>query len=409
LNKYLPYLLGLLLIAAIIIILFTSDNGRNKRRIDDRITLRKRDKIPYGTAVAYSNLKYLFPEALIYSDKREPGYWDSLFNYETKQAFIAITGRFSADEPEMKRLITFAENGNDVFISARYISAEASAIFGCSSSSYEMSLFLDSDTEDSLFISLNDPPFGKNSKYNYPGKKFETYFDKIDSSTMDILGYDNAGHANFIHLRAGKGNFYVQLEPLAFSNYFLLHENNIGYYEKALSVIRRDVKKIVWDEYYLNKKYYEDRSNENGNWLSVLFRYPALKAALLTAIFTLLLYVMLEMRRKQRYIPVVSNPKNDSLDFVKTIGRLYFDKGDHKNLCIKMGAYFLEYVRNRYKLATGLLGDEFVKNLQFKTGCEESEIRGIVSFIKYLDEAPGVDHNQLIDFHKHLESFYKKA
>lgn len=408
-NKYLPYLLGLLLIAAIIIILFTSDIGRNNRRIDERVTLRKRDKIPYGTAVAYNNLKHLFPEAVIYPDKREPGYWDSLFNYETKQAFIAITGGFGADEPEMKRLITFAENGNDVFISARYISAAADEVLGCISSSYDMSLFSESDMEDSLVMSLNDPPFGKNSKYSYPGKKFETYFDKIDPSTTDILGHDDAGHANFIHLRTGKGNFYVQLEPLAFSNYFLLHKNNIGYYENALSVIPRDVKRIIWDEYYLNKKDYGEKDNESRNWLNVLFRYPALKAALLTAIFTLLLYVLLEMRRKQRYIPVISKPKNDSLDFVKTIGRLYFDKGDHKNLCIKMGAYFLEYVRNRYKLGTSLLGDEFVKNLQLKTGCEESEIRGIVSFIKYLDEAPGINHYQLIDFHKHLESFYKKA
>ena len=73
-------------------------------------------------------------------------------------------------------------------------------------------------------------------------------------------------------------------------------------------------------------------------------------AALLTAIFALLLYVVLEMRRKQRTIPVMTKPKNDSLEFVKTIGRLYHDKGDHKNLCRKMSAYFLEHVRNRYKL-----------------------------------------------------------
>src|SRR4029078_13026231 len=121
------------------------------------------------------------------------------------------------------------------------------------------------------------------------------------------LGYTENGHPNFIHLRTGKGNFYVNLEPLAFSNYFLLHKNNIHYYEHALSLIAADVKKIVWDEYYLNKVV----KKESKGWLSVLFRFPALKAALLTAIFTLLLYVLLEMRRKQRYIPFVAKPKND--------------------------------------------------------------------------------------------------
>ena len=128
-----------------------------------------------------------------------------------------------------------------------------------------------------------------------------------------------------------------------------------------------------------------------------------------TAVIALLVYVLLEMRRKQRYIPFMATPKNDSLDFVKTVGRLYYDKGDHKDLCRKMAAYFLEHVRNRYKLSTVVLDDAFVKNLQFKTGAEEFELRGIISFIKYLDDVPAVNQNMLINFHKQLESFYKKA
>src|SRR5258706_5242057 len=171
---------------------------------------------------------------------------------------------------------------------------------------------------------------------------------------------------------------------MAFSNYFLLNKNNIRYYENALSMIPADVKKIVWDEYYLNKINTKDKKS----WLSVLFRFPALKAALLTVIFTLLLYVLLEMRRKQRFIPVITKPRNDSLDFVKTIGRLYYDKGDHKNLCRKMSAYFLEHVRNRYKLSTTEMNEEFVKNLQFKTSVDEAEIQSIVFFIRDIENRP---------------------
>ena len=115
------------------------------------------------------------------------------------------------------------------------------------------------------------------------------------------------------------------------------------------------------------------------------------------------------MRRKQRVIPVIAKPRNDSMDFVKTIGRLYYDKGDHKNLSRKMAAYFLEHVRNRYKLSTVNLDEQFIKNLQFRTNCEEYEIRGIVSFIKYIEDAPVIDQKELSEFHKQLEAFYKKA
>ena len=213
---------------------------------------------------------------------------------------------------------------------------------------------------------------------------------------------------NFIQLKAGRGNFFIHLEPLAFSNYFLLHKNNIAFYEKAMSVVRPGIKKIAWDVYYLNKKEKQPPRKRDG-WMTVLFRYPAFKAGLLTAMLGLILYVLVEMRRKQRPIPVIKKPKNDSLDFVKTIGRLYYDKADHRNLCRKMSAYFLEHVRNKYKLPTGTLDDEFIKSLHLKSGADETEIRGIISFIISLENAGMITPGQLTGFHKRLESFYKKT
>ena len=400
-----PYLLSVLLLAAVLFLMMAPLN-KSDRRLDERITLRKQDKIPYGTWVAFHNLGYLFPKAFVYSNRHEPGYWDSLSNNDTAQALIIVAREFRATEFEMKRIISFIEHGNDVFVSTRYLSAAADKLLGCSSSSYDLSLYTDEEMDDGLGLSLSAPPFEKNAKFNYPGKKFSSYFNKIDSATTEVLGYDEEGRPDFIHLRAGMGNFYLQLEPLAFSNYFLLHKNNIGYYENALSVIRPDVYKVVWDEYYLTKQApNEDRSH----WLGALFRHPALKAALLTAIFALLLYTLMEIRRKQRYIPVITKPKNESLDFVKTVGRLYYDKGDHRNLCRKMTAYFLEYVRNRYKLATGTLDEKFIQQLQFKTGIEEGEIRHIVTMIRHIDEVSVIRPEELANFHKQLESFYAKT
>jgi predicted nucleic acid-binding protein len=115
------------------------------------------------------------------------------------------------------------------------------------------------------------------------------------------------------------------------------------------------------------------------------------------------------MRRKQRIIPIVPKPKNDSLDFVKTIGRLYHDKGDHKNLGRKMGAYFLEHVRSRYKLATSVLNDEFIKSLHGKTGVSEEEITEIVQFVNNIDSMVEMSDKQLAVFHKKLDAFYRNA
>lgn len=416
-KSKLPYII-LGLVAVGILMLVATGNYKKNRHFDGRITLRKSDKIPYGAYVAHKNLKSIFPQAEVYTDRHEPGYWDSLSNYEKDQAVIILTGRFAADEFEMKQLIKFAEKGNDVFIIAMEISATAERILGCDARNYYLSSFFDAGEnpgKDTITLLLKDIANQKTNRYSYPGRTFNGYFNDVDTVTTTVLGTDEAGRPNFIHLQAGDGNFYLNMAPVAFSNYFLLHNENITYYEKALSYIRPDVKKIVWDEYYLNKRTDGQNNEKKKGWFNVLMNLKneegkkPFRAAFWLAILLLLLYVLMEMRRKQRYIPVVTKPRNDSMDFVKTIGRLYYDKGDHRNLCLKMSSYFLEYVRNKYKLPTSRLDEEFIMNLRYKSGVEEPVVRSIVSFIKYAEDAQAISQPEVNEFHELLEMFYKTA
>lgn len=409
-KKYIPYILAGLIVVAVILLLAGGGGKKEPRRPDERITLRKRDKIPYGSFAAYEGLRSLFPRASVVTSAQEPGYWDSLSVYETKQAVIILCADFSADKYEMKNLIRFIESGNSVFISALNLSYEVTQLLNCEVNSDEaiVSLFSGEESPDSLTVSLANPPFPVPLSYTYPGVQYDGYFARVDTTTTTVLGYNKTGKPDFIHLKAGEGHLYVHLAPMAFTNYFLLHKGNFSYYEKAFSLIAPDTRKIIWDEYYVNHKAKKQQKN-HSNWFINFMGYPALRAALLTALLALLVYVLMEMRRKQRYIPVIKKPGNDSLDFVKTIGRLYHDKGDHANLCRKMAAYFLEHVRHRYKLPTAELSDEFIKKLHFKTGVDETEIAGIVYFIRELGHTAVVSDKQLIAFHKQLESFYKKA
>ena len=73
-----------------------------------------------------------------------------------------------------------------------------------------------------------------------------------------------------------------------------------------------------------------------------------------------------------------------------------------------MSSYFLEYVRNKYKLQTGNLDDEFIKKLQFKTGIPETELQDLISFIRTINHN-AIGNRQLADFYKKLEAFYLKA
>ena len=403
-KKFLPYIIvGLVFLLLLWLVLSTQ---QKRHVLDERISLNKRDKIPYGTYVAYHSLSHIFPRASVIVNKKKPMLWDSLSVFTGKQALIIISPRFMPDETELHRLWDFVKAGNTVFISSHILSYDAQNFFSCDDYTSDLSLFGIDATTDTLSVGLLSPPFPDERKYNYPGRQYDGYFGKYNKNISYELGSKNDTDINFIQLKAGEGSIYLHLAPLTFSNYFLLHGQNINYYNKMLSLIPKDTKKVVWDEYFLYKRISLGNNGSKGP-LSALMSQRSFRAALWLLIILLALYVLQEMRRKQRIIPIMAKPRNDSLEFVKTIGRLYHEKRDNKNLSKKMAAYFLEHIRNKYKLSTNQLDDGFITSLCRKTAQPEHSIREIVSFINNIDVSGEIADVQLADFHKQLEEFYK--
>ena len=222
------------------------------------------------------------------------------------------------------------------------------------------------------------------------------------------MGRDKDNNPNFIEYKTGNGRIFIHSAPLAFSNYFILHKKNAGYFQHALSVIPSGIERLVWNEYYLSNAAANKTNQEQETaWYRVLFRYPAFKWGLLTGLFMLVLYALLGSRRKQRKIPFHSKPQNDSLDFVKTLGRLYHDRRDHQNLARKMTLYFLEHVRSTFKLPTHTLDENFIRALQYKSGFPPEDLEEIFSFINYIKQNGQVNEYQLSTYHKQLETFYQ--
>ncbi len=376
---------------------------RDRKKFNDKITLQKKDKIPYGTEVAYRTLPILFPGASVSPSKSMPGLWDSLSMNDSHQAFICITPNFDPDEYEMEKLLDFVKAGNDVFVSAYELSYNAEEKLIQYQEGNTVDYVIKSRmSRDSMSLSLLKP--GKKI-FRYPGASNNYIFNRLDTSRAFVLGEEEGG-PNFIQLNAGKGKFFLHRAPMAFTNYFLLHKQNFEYYERAMSYLSPGIRRIVWDEYFLTRR---TKTEHKQSWFSVLMRYPGLSTAVIIGLLTLLVYAFAEMRRKQRIIPVYSRPGNDSMDFVKTIGRLYYEKGDHQNLAKKMASYFLEHVRSRYKIPTSVLDENFVKAIQFKTGVEHEQIQAIVNDINHLDTAKNISAKQLNNFYSKLENFYRTA
>ena len=93
----------------------------NTKRLNRRITLWRKDKIPYGTYYTFENLHHIFPKAIININKKSPAeflYDREEFNNEdhgkrkSRKVYIIIAKNVVPDDKEMNALMNFVANGN---------------------------------------------------------------------------------------------------------------------------------------------------------------------------------------------------------------------------------------------------------------------------------------------------------
>lgn len=373
-------------------------------RLNKRVTLWRNDKIPYGTYYAYDNLKYLFTNADIQASDKSP-----VTFYETNEnssAYIIIGHTVRPDEKELKAILNHAIAGNHVFISALNIGQNLLDSFKLEATSFNNFLY----KSDSLTVSILNPSDYDSLAFTYPGLPLENYFTKMDSSVTNILGKNVDGHANFVKFTyQGGGTVFLHLAPAAFTNYFLLHKQNKKYYDLALSSIPDTVNKVRWDDYY---RHHLDGSNNSErsafSKLGTFLENDVLRWAFWLAILLFAIIYLFESKRKQRIIPTLKPLNNTSLDFVKTIGRLYYQQKDNKNLASKMTTHFLGYVRSRYNLQTSQLTTDFAEKLAYKSGYSLALVNEIIAQIIALEQKYEVSDEELLAFNDKIDNFINK-
>jgi hypothetical protein len=374
------------------------------KQINKRVTLWRGDKIPYGTYYAYQNLSHIFEEAYIETNNQSP---DNFYGDEdSASAYIVVATSVLPDEKELNALINFAMSGNQVFISALRIGQNLLDSFNLKTSTFS-SFYL---RADSLTLSITDPDSYKRSSFSYPGYSLGNYFTELDSSVTQILGRDVRGNANFIKLRyQGGGAVYLHLAPGAFTNFFLLHRDNKAYYDLAMSAIPASMEYVMWDDYY--RHHTNGKSNTERSPFSKIGTF--LKNDVLSWAFwlTILLFAivyLVESKRKQRAIPSIKKLNNSSLDFVKTVGRLYYQRKDNKNLARKIAAHFLGHVRQRYNLPTSQLDSRFDERLAYKSGQPLVKVQDLLNEVRELELMYEMSDDQLLAFSDKIDNFINK-
>ncbi|KAF5308749.1 hypothetical protein FQR65_LT17972 [Abscondita terminalis] len=246
---------------------------------------------------------------------------DSLHAKNTAFAFIGdYTDIMGATAIE--KLLQFAKEGGEVFISTNYYSSNLLDTLNLSSAYLDVNNF----SGFSLLGDINYSLVNSRKRIKYDKIEQTSIFDLIDSTNISIAGNAYAGkHAvpNFVEVSWGKGKLYLHHTPEMFTNYYMLQHQKYDYAASALKLIK--AKNIIWcDNYY--------REGQPSTPLRMILSYEGLREAWYVLLFGLLLFLLFRSKREQRAVEVVTPEPNLSKEFAKTIGTLYYENGEPGNM-----------------------------------------------------------------------------
>lgn len=360
------------------------------------------DKIPFGCYVLFEELPVLFPGADIERTEQTPFSVLVERDYSENANYIFINGVLNFDEQETNKILDFVESGNDVFMAATFFGTTLSDTLNIEVAS-EYAIHQDTtslDFTNTLFAG---------EKYIMDSGHHKTHFSSVDTANTTILGHlqfsekdvikgESIVHKeiNFIKVKYGQGYFYLNTIPLAYTNYYMLN-NNQQYVANTFSYLKQPT--VLWDNYEKAGRVVIDSP------MRFVLNQPPLKWAYYLTITGLLIFVIFRAKREQRIIPIINPLPNTSVDFAKTIGGLYYQHRDYTDLITKKINYFLEFVRSHYYLDTTAITDNTATNLAAKSGKSVAETTALLEYIVYLKNKPAHSEQDLIDLNKKIASF----
>lgn len=357
-------------------------------------TYRNNDNIPFGTQALFE----LLPDVMHQSDVKTVRL--PIYNFLTETTlphqsnYVLVSHDLNIGHMDLAKLLAYVKRGNNVFISAYSLPDTLGAVIGFTAQERNPA-----KADTTLRQNFTNPQLRKAQGYNFfhdDGRNFLT-IKKLQATT--VLGRNARNEPVFIRVQYGKGQFFIHNLPLAFTNYYILSPKTSDYGFKALSYL--PAIPTYWDEYQKQGRFDEEQQS--------IFRYirsqPALNWAYYLVIFGLIFYAIFAGKRTQRIIPIIEPLRNTSLDFVKTIGRLYFQQGDHDNLARQKIQYFLADLRERYSLNTTVLDKEFTETLARKSGKPTEEINELVHLLRHAQKSTTLSEYDLLTLNRATDTF----
>ncbi len=357
-----------------------------------------KDKIPLGAFVFYENLKGTHENI---EDINIPPY-EYLNSSPGMGTYFFLNNLVTFDKKELEDLLNWVADGNRLFISAYGFGNHLADTLSLETASH---ISTDGFTSrPNLNLVNSGLQLAKAAEFDHDLPAI--YFKEIDTSKTVVLGTaqfedkEASKKVNFIKTGFGNGEIFLHTTPQAFSNYFLLKNDNYKYTEALLAYLEGNT--ILWDAYYKSGKSFFTSP------LYILLNNRALKWAYYFILITSIIFILFEGKRKQRAIPVIDPPANRSFEFTETISSLYLEQQKFHELGLKKIALFMEFIRTHYRLDTSEINEQFYKDLSIKSEKSIEDAKNLFDFMQDFQQNKENNKQDFFQLAKQINTFKNK-
>ena len=363
------------------------------------LSLDYQSKDPYGTAALNELLPALFKSVRI-TGKTFYELRDSL---KPTDNVIVLAKEFEPGKEDIGAILKMASEGRHIFLSAESFGQKLKDTLHVKTNFdfFGMGTFRESD---SLYIKFNhivDTNQQSNSlniadeRYYFKSINQQNHFSSFSTDSSRVFTVNENGDVNTLRIPYGKGQIFLNTTPAIFTNVYALTPSR-KFVSTLLSVMPNT--RLIWFESY------QVGHRELATPLRYILTTEPLAWAYYLCVIASLVFIVFEARRKQRAIPIIKPLTNTSLEFAGTIGTLYFQRGDHKNIAEKRIHFFYDYVRTHFFLTGHEI--DFIEKLSLKSVKPIVQIEALVNSIIACQQSNSISESQLTDLNRKIENFY---
>lgn len=358
-------------------------------------TLSHVDKNPYGTFVLNELTTDLFDTIHVSNTT----FYEMLNGQTRTTSVIGIATRMNLPNEDTEALFNYVSKGNNALLSAHYFYGQLADTLNLQTSDYLFTNGNFLDKQDSMQLHFTSAALDTTALFTYRRDNIHNYFEAYDTLRTTVIARNEMGEPVTINIRLGKGSLILNSTPLAFTNINMLNKHNNSFVSQTLSYLNDT--NLEWTEYYHLGRL------EASTPLRFILSNEPLAWAYYIIIISLIVFIVFEAKRKQRIIPVIQPLANTTLEFVATIGNLYYQRGDHKNIAEKKIAFFYNLLRTNYYIDLHYITNHKLEVISAKTGNDIVDTGILFKMIESIQSKKIIETEELLTLNRLIEQFVK--